>query len=249
VELVVKYLECAPLPDVALEWGGVFVASSEKEVERAFALSEPPAHDEWNPDQLKDKTSKTFVKVALREVTAKASEFAVPGGLAVNRSQGGASLAKVAGRLGAALSGTFGDGAGEKTTGTGGTGGGAGKPRLARVSRPVFQRLELRDGRRIAVFTADVIQNKERSGLRLTAKALVVLDGDAKNFSALPSDEIPAKFRLFPRVAAIRDMDGQTVDEGSLDLHGREGSIEIDVEMPIECAVTVQALIEGNAGT
>ena len=52
VELVVKYLEGSPLPDERLEWAGVFLVSSDPEVERAFADAEPPAHDDWVPDNL-----------------------------------------------------------------------------------------------------------------------------------------------------------------------------------------------------
>ena len=75
VELVVKYLEGAALPDERLEWGGVFIASSEDDVERAFADSEPPAHDDWVPDSLSVRSAKTFVNVALRELNSHAFEM------------------------------------------------------------------------------------------------------------------------------------------------------------------------------
>ena len=64
VELVVKYLEGTALPDERLEWAGVFVASSDEEVERAFSDSEPPAHDDWIPDG--------FPRVAERNTTSEA---------------------------------------------------------------------------------------------------------------------------------------------------------------------------------
>ena len=41
VELVVRYLEGVALPNQQAEWAGVFIASCEDEVERAFAESEP----------------------------------------------------------------------------------------------------------------------------------------------------------------------------------------------------------------
>ncbi len=67
IELVVKYLEGTPLPDDRLEWAGVFVASSEDEVERAFAESEPPAHDDWIPNNFPRGRAKSFVTIALKK--------------------------------------------------------------------------------------------------------------------------------------------------------------------------------------
>ena len=78
VELIVKYLEGHPLPDERLEWAGVFVASGEDEVERAFAESEPPAHDDWKPNNLPKGRTKTYVNVALTRLKEAASEMGLP---------------------------------------------------------------------------------------------------------------------------------------------------------------------------
>lgn len=64
VELVVKYLEGNPHPDARLEWAGVFIASDEDEVEQAFADAEPPAHDDWVPDNLPRGNEKRYVLIA-----------------------------------------------------------------------------------------------------------------------------------------------------------------------------------------
>ncbi|MBF2923715.1 hypothetical protein HKB12_23470, partial [Escherichia coli] len=66
--LVVKYLEGTALPDSRFEWGGVFVCSEEEIVEQAFSTSEPPAHDDWIPENLPKGHQKTFVNVALRNL-------------------------------------------------------------------------------------------------------------------------------------------------------------------------------------
>lgn len=52
VELVVRYIEGEPLTDRRFDWAGVFICSESDEVEEAFALAEPPAHDDWIPDNL-----------------------------------------------------------------------------------------------------------------------------------------------------------------------------------------------------
>jgi hypothetical protein len=76
-ELVVKYLPgLAPTTDV-LDWAGVFVTT--EEVDRAFAASEPPTHDDWVSENLADGTDRRFVNVALREVSRFAEEFSAPG--------------------------------------------------------------------------------------------------------------------------------------------------------------------------
>jgi len=78
VELVVKYVEGAPFDNDDYEWGAVFLVSSEDDVERAFAESEPPAHDDWVPENLPKGPQKTYVSVALREISNKAATLVRP---------------------------------------------------------------------------------------------------------------------------------------------------------------------------
>ena len=74
-ELVVKYLEGPALPTDSVEYGGVFIC--DEEVEEAFAAAEPPAHDDWIPDNLTGR-DKTFVRVALRRIRDTVNEYAAP---------------------------------------------------------------------------------------------------------------------------------------------------------------------------
>ncbi len=230
VELVVKYLEGEALPDERIEWGGVFIASSEHEVERAFANSEPPAHDDWIPDNLPKSPAKTFVNVALRRLKAHAFDMGNLTNGQPSTSSSGPPLARVAGKLGMVLESVGGDGAGRN----GGGGGGGTRLARARASRPVFERLEHDGDSTIAVFSSEVRQDARRSGRVLTAKAAVAIEGTA----AVKIEKLIAQ----PSIAAIRAIDGGSRSVSDrLCLDGAEGRYEIFVRMPPDCAVTVDA--------
>ena len=232
VELVVKYLEGTPLPDERLEWAGAFVVSQEDEVERAFADSEPPAHDDWVPDNFPPRSkAKSFVSVALRNLKGHASEMGSrpPGN--DEASDTGPPLARLAGRLGAILEGVGGDGAGRRR----GPGRGRGpRPARARVSRPLFERLELSEAGTVAVFSTEVSQDARHSGSTLAARAAVAIEGSA-------AGRIDEAIRQ-PEVLSLRSMEGNlSANSSSLALAGAEGMFEIRVLVPDDCAVTVEA--------
>lgn len=234
VQLVVKYLEGTALPDERLEWAGVFLASDEDEVERAFALSEPPAHDDWIPGNLEKGHAKTFVKVALRKLETRAAEIGMPASSGSNRNGEAPPLARVSGMLGAALEGATGEGAGRPRAGAGGGGGGAARPARARTTRPVFARLESRNGTKVAIFSTEVQQDAEGSGVKLRASAAVALEGSATH----QTDQSMAG----PRVIEIRALDGSGLVASDLFLlDGADGEYEITVTVPEDCAVTVEA--------
>ena len=232
VELVVKYLDGNALPDERLEWAGVFIVSNEDDVERAFADSEPPAHDDWVPDSLSKSPARTFVNVALRKLKEHAFEM---GGLPPSQATPSISniaLAKVAGRLGETLEGVGSDGAQKNRRQSNKRR----KPIRARASQPVFKRLEHDTEGILAIFSTEVSQDHRRSGALLTAKAAVAIDGTA----ARHVDNVVAK----PTITTIQDIDGKFVSTSDqLDLKGAEGLYEIYVRVPPECAVTVDAQV------
>ncbi|WP_018000095.1 hypothetical protein ACNKFW_01825 [Paracoccus sp. TD-10] len=238
VELVVKYLEGNPLPDARLEWAGVFIASDEDEVEQAFADSEPPAHDDWVPDNLPRGNEKRYVNIALRRLREIAAEMGMEP-ISPRPGEGsGPPLARLAGRLGAVLENVGGDGAGRRR-GSGGSGGG--RPSRARASRPVFQRLEAGDAGRIAVFLTEVTQDTRRSGVKLVASASVAVEGATLG----SADDTVGR----PDVLSVRWLDGEAETAGNtLDLGGREGRFEIRVLVPEDCAVTADADVILEAG-
>lgn len=106
-ELVVKYLTGNLLPPT-VEWGGVFICSDDGDVEHAFAMSEPPAHDDWIPGSMPKGNSKTFIRVALRRIQEQMEQVA--SAAQINAEGQGAELAKLSGRMGSLLAGAPGDG-------------------------------------------------------------------------------------------------------------------------------------------
>lgn len=239
VELVVKYLEGNPHPDARLEWAGVFIAGDEPEVEQAFADSEPPAHDDWIPDNLPRGNQKRYVNIALRRLREIAAEMGMEPIVRMPGDGAGPPLARLAGRLGAVLENVGGDGAGRRR-GSGGSGGV--RPPRARASRPVFQRLEADETGRIAVFVTEVTQDARRSGAKLVASASVAIEGSALGGA---DDTIGT-----PDVLAVKWLDGDVGTEGKeIDLDGREGRLEILVRVPDDCAVTADADVLSEAAT
>ena len=67
-ELVVRYEAGRVSEGDDNEWTGVFRCSDEPEIEEAFALSEPPAHDDWEPSQRLTRTQKVIVNTALKRL-------------------------------------------------------------------------------------------------------------------------------------------------------------------------------------
>lgn len=238
VELVVKYLEGSPHPDAGLEWAGVFLASNEPDVERAFADSEPPAHDDWVPDNLPRGNEKRYVNIALKRLRGIAAEMGTEPIAQRPGSGSGPPLARIAGRLGAVLENVGGDGAGRHRGSRGSNGR---HPPRARATRPVFQRLEAGPAGRIAVFATEVTQDARRSGAALVASASVAIEGSAVG----GIDDIIGK----PHVVAVKWLDGEAdVGGGKFALDGRGGRFEIHVRVPDECAVTVEAEVLLEAG-
>ena len=232
VELVVKYLEGHPLPDERLEWAGVFVASCEEEVERAFAESEPPAHDDWKPNSLPRGNAKRYVNIALRRLREAGSEMGLPSTGQTGGSEAGPPLGRLARRLGLALEGVGGEGARRRRR----QGGGGRRPARARATPARFERLESTKSGCVAVFSTEVRQGVHRDGLSLSARAAVAIEGSR----VLRTDgDIPQ-----PTVVSIRSEDGRlAADSGNLELAGSEGLFEIRVLVPEDCAVTVGAQV------
>ncbi|MGE8227451.1 MAG: hypothetical protein ACN6RK_16850, partial [Stenotrophomonas sp.] len=93
VELVVRYIRGIAYPDSSYEWAGVFVCSSEPEVEEAFAQAEPPTHDDWVPDNLPKGRQQTMVRVGMKEIRSQAEKFVPTRSLSRAADSDGPSLA------------------------------------------------------------------------------------------------------------------------------------------------------------
>ncbi len=237
IELVVKYLEGTPYPDERLEWAGAFVVSREDAVERAFADSEPPAHDDWIPDNFPRGRAKSYVTIALRRLKGVASEMGLMTSGQPGTSDAGPPLARVAGRLGAALEGVGGDGAGRRRA----TGRGRQvRPARARASPPLFERLEPTEAGTVAVFSTVVSQDARRSGASLAARAAVAIEGS----SATRLDEDIRQPVVLSICSPDKDL---SASADSLELGGDDGIFEIRILVPDDCAVTVEADVLSQA--
>ena len=230
VELVVKYIEGRPFPDDHVEWAGVFVVDRDKEVERAFAESEPPAHDDWIPNYLQNRRKKIFVNRALIQLREAASNMGEEATDLPSDTETGPPLARLAGRLGAALEGTRGDGAGKRPSP--GRPGGR-RPARARSTTPRFERLELGQSGPVAVFSTIVHQDASRSGSFLAARAAVAIEG-------LSTSQIDDNIQQ-PDILSIRSTEGHHSVRGDrLALAGSEGEFEIRVLVPADSAAIVK---------
>jgi hypothetical protein len=119
--LVVRYLPGPALASDMIEYAGVFLA--DREVDHAFAASEPPTHDDWSYQMLEDAREKSFVRVALRRIDEALREYTD------RPSSSGAgtatySLAGFADQLGSLIPGAVGTGPSRGGDSEGGDGNG-----------------------------------------------------------------------------------------------------------------------------
>ena len=241
VELVVRYYEGEPLPQETVEWAGVFITSHDPVIEKAFADSEPPAHDDWQPEMLLPGHPRTYVRVAVRRL--KEAAQSISGGVLskTSGSREAPSLAHIADIFGKALGSANGHGAGlgSRTEGGGSGGGGAGRRGFA-ISRPVFGSLDEKAGGLVAIFRAEV-RNDAAIDLVLDLEPSLVLDGSAASLD-LVGRQVD--------VLEARRPDGEVFGNGpEILLGGYSGPIEIVIAMPEDFAVTVKASLRENVGS
>lgn len=229
-EMVVCYMDGPVLPDERTEWAGVFVTSDEKAVEEAFASSEPAAHDVWDPSALPKGPPRTWVRMALARLKEAANEVAAPGTASGGSEGSTGSVAAVAGMLGAFLAGV---GTGGPTRGGGGGGGGGGSSGRRRVSQPAFERLEMFEGERTALFTLTVSGRGPLTRLDLTP--VISMDGGGVAAATLDVSSPPI-------VMEIDGDDGETYPVRPLvDIGDFEGGLTVRVSVPDDCAVGLRA--------
>lgn len=232
VELVVKYIEGTPFADARFEWAGVFVCSDEDEVESVFAMSEPPAHDDWIPDNLPDRNAKTYVRGALRRIEHAANTFAAPViSVAKGSNERGPSLAGTASRLGRLLDSVSGTGPGRPKP----------PPRSQSTKQELvlsparFIRLEIdNSNRRCAIFEADLQNDGTNETLEISSVSHLIADG-----ALADSEDLPASFET--RVIGMSFNAAEEFAPGSTIKVGTEsGTISILVLSPPEAAVGIR---------
>lgn len=236
VELVVKYLEGVQFPSDSLEWGGVFICSDDDSVEQAFASSEPPAHDDWIPNNMPAGQDKTFVRTALRRI--KENMESTMSSRVSNQHSAGTYLAPVSEHMGTLLSGAFGDGLGSssKTRKKGRSGGRrsrSGKPSIhnLRASRPA----ESEDGELLAWFSFEVHGSPEQR-ITLTGSPMVYIDGEKT--SSAPNGRAPEI-----RIWADRNEDVLGEESELAITVGEASLIWVGISIPDEVAIVFQPVI------
>jgi len=156
-ELVVRYLEGSINEGEQLQWAGVFITDigENAEVEKAFAMSEPPAHDDWQPKAAQALTphQRTYVNVALNRIRERIRSLS-GSDIRQGRLSGGearSSLAALAGDIGRSLIGAGLGGADGNRPGRGG-GGGGGRRASLRLGSPASEGTSLVNGQPVARF-------------------------------------------------------------------------------------------------
>lgn len=225
-ELVVKYVEGNLLPPTA-EWGGVFICSNEYDVEQAFAMSEPPAHDDWCPSSMPKGNAKTFVRVALRRIREQMEQVAAA--VQMNAEGQGAELAKLSGRMGALLVGAAGDGLSPSRPP-----GKRGAPRKAsslKISNlQGYGPAEWNDGEVFAWFSFRV-ESPESRKVTLTGSPRVFIDGEN-------ADEAPDGSR--PEIRVWADKNEELLGTGESVVVNTDDAdlVWVGISIPHESAVS-----------
>lgn len=233
VELVVKYFEGQPLEHAQLEWGGVFIADDDDEVERAFANSEPPAHDDWQPKILPEKSpERTYVNVAVREIRKAAMSAGDTGQQHIEPgSNKGPSLTEVSDALGKFL----GDNAEGGTSAQRRSSSGGVKSKR-RLSRPFFIGLEEADGQRAAKF--GLMARAGRHPIRVSLEAGLVIDGSFLSASEVDEARRPRLLRI------VEQRTMKQLASEFIDIPETGGEYEVLVAIPEDCASSLRVSVE-----
>lgn len=217
VELVVRYFEGLPFPNELQEWAGVFICDDATDVEAAFALAEPPAHDDWDPEAMPKGPAKTFVNVALREIKKAAMLWAAPPAFRADGSGAQASLARAADMLGALVSD------GRDSSRSGGSGGY--RPRAWQVRDPEFLGLHDGDEGVEAIFRVRAANNAAHA-VQLNARPGLVLDGALSDEQAGPDGDLV-------RVIGWEAADGQLLATQSAITLAAGGTLDCNVRVAV----------------
>ena len=95
-ELVVKYLPGLGSDTDGFQWAGVFKPVAE--VDDSFSKSEPPAHDDWVPNSIQNRSQARDVRIALNRIRDAVTDFVLPLDQAI-QTDGDTSVAGIADAL------------------------------------------------------------------------------------------------------------------------------------------------------
>jgi hypothetical protein len=240
--LIVKYLEGPILPTDALEYAGVFI--NKDHVEEAFALAEPPTHDDWRPETLTaDLLQKSQVRVALQKIREETIRFV---GRLASATLGAGELQPLgafAEQLGNLLTQVEGLGRPEVPLGGGGGGGGGGGPRRLRAKVRQLEDVEyaMVEDRKVAVIPFQVFPLPGTHGTQVRAVTSVsVADGDQ-------TERDPPEGAVVPEVVAWLTPGGNCLAEGTdlVSIPAYEVGIwKVQVRVPEDARISVELRTE-----
>lgn len=240
---VVKYMKGPGVSWAQTEYAGVFIADSQ--LDSVFAESEPPTHDDWVPDLLKNPADKSAVRIAHARLKALMESFAAPESLEAPPyvEQSVAEFAQMLGGLIPAVEppgnrhsrGRHGDGGADGGTSRGGDGS---SRNVARTSNQLQLEIEGRpevdivEGHRCMRVTFRLSGPLGTSGLVSAVPRVVLLDGMERD---------PPAGADIPTVLSWRAQDG-TIVGGSKDscvLPIVDASYSVEVSVPRDAMVSV----------
>jgi hypothetical protein len=227
VELVVRYYEGAALPDESVEWAGIFIA--DESMNEAFSLSEPPAHDDWQPKNIADPKIRSFVNVAIKHIKQVASSFASPSIQLTKNGNNDSSFASASSVIGDILSTSDGSGAGRNKTEYSNSV----QTRKNVITKPVFLSLETLRGKRVALFETTVKLKPDSKNISIIATPLLAIDGSA-TLEKHPFAEHPKTFSI----SSIEESSLSTLGN-QLFIGNKSGKYLIKVLIPDECVSTL----------
>jgi hypothetical protein len=240
--LIVTYLKGPPLPSDALEYAGVFLPK--EDMEAAFALAEPPTHDDWRPETVADGLMKSQVRVALQKIKEETARFV---GRLAGEGHGAGGLQPLGafseelGNLLTQIEATGRPGVPPPPPGGGGGGGGGGT-RARRASVRLLDGFEyaMVDGARVAVVQFQVFPLPGTHSTQVRALAKVtVADGAA--------ERDPPEGALMPGVVAWLSPNG-TALETRADVAAipacEHGVWKVQIRVPDDAMITVDLRAE-----
>lgn len=230
-ELVVKYLEIAGARLDSRPWAGVFICSDEESVVGAFALAEPPAHDDWIPDRIEDPSSKRLVSATVRRLIPAAVRAAFGEALDHAVAHGAPrSLALAADAFSQQFL------AGSSTAAASGPRPARPRPAAgsdrARLSGPWFEALLVENDERVARYRLRVTGLRGRQ-LLLRAHAEIATDATGAD-PELPQDLVP------PEILCWRTPTGSMHQRGSEIVVHADGEAVFDVAFRGQYAIAVR---------
>lgn len=228
-ELVVRYVQGVPAAQDGLEWAGVFITSGEEKIEKAFAKSEPPTHDDWNEGYLSERHEKTFVRVAKRRLREAFRDFVQPPSQAMAGSAD-ISLGEAADGLGRLLPGLTGEAASPPDDSGGSRGTRSGSTRKTKVSRPIFSHFSVIDSQPVAIFSITVTPPQDTEAvITLQAQPLIILDG-----KAIPAEEVPGGTPA-PHIVTFEAIDDTEIHSQGR-IAGFKASAPVNLEIAVACS-------------